>query len=60
MDKTGGKLLIFMSSNKQLTKIKGKTWSRGANSRLPFGVSVNLNFSIIFKKAEPAGHYRGH
>ena len=27
-------------------KIRGKTWSRGANSRLPFGVNVNLNLSI--------------
>ena len=24
-----------------------KTWSRGTNSRLPFGVNVNLNLSII-------------
>ena len=24
----------------------GKTWSRGINSRLPFGVNVNLNLSI--------------
>ena len=24
---------------------KGKTWSRGTNSRLPFGVNVNLNLS---------------
>ena len=23
-----------------------KTWSRGTNSRLPFGVKVNLNLSI--------------
>ena len=23
--------------------IKGKTWSRGTNSRFPFGVNVNLN-----------------
>ena len=28
-------------------KNKGKTWSRGSNSRLPFGVNVNLNLSII-------------
>jgi len=34
-------------SNKQSTKNKGKTWSRGTNSRLPFGVNVNLNLSII-------------
>ena len=25
--------------------IKGKTWSRGTNSCLPFGVNVNLNLS---------------
>ena len=30
-------------------KIGGKTWSRGANSRLPFGVNVNLNLSNIRK-----------
>ena len=24
----------------------GKTWSRGTNSRLPFGVNLNLNVSI--------------
>ena len=26
---------------------KGKTWSRGTNSRPPFGVNVNLNLSNI-------------
>ena len=26
--------------------IKGKTWSRGSNSRLPFGVNMNLNLSV--------------
>ena len=26
---------------------KGETWSRGTNSRLPFGVNVNLNLSKI-------------
>ena len=25
---------------------KGKTWSRGKNSRPPFGVNLNLNLSI--------------
>ena len=35
---------LFLSrSNKQLTAIKEKTWSRGTNSRLLFGVNVNLN-----------------
>ena len=28
-------------------KNKGKTWSRGTNSRLPFGVNVYLNLSNI-------------
>ena len=37
---------LFVSwSNKQLTTIKGKTWSRGTNSRLPFCANVNLNLS---------------
>ena len=35
--------LCLSRSNKQLTTIKGKTWSRGTNSRLLFGVNVNLN-----------------
>ena len=26
-------------------KNNGKVWSRGTNSRLPFGVNVNLNLS---------------
>ena len=26
---------------------KGKTWSRGTNLRLPFGVNVNLNLSVV-------------
>ena len=34
-------------SNKQSTKNRGKTWSRGTNLRLPFGVNVNLNLSLI-------------
>ena len=46
---TGVRLLFFsrIRSNKQLTTIMGKTWSRVTNSRLPFGVNVNLNLSII-------------
>ena len=28
-------------------KIRGKNWSRGTNSRLPFGVNVNLNLSCV-------------
>ena len=31
-------------------KNKGKTWSRGTNSRLPFGVNLNLNLSIDGKQ----------
>ena len=27
---------------------KGKTWSHGTNSRLPFGVNLNLNLSNSF------------
>ena len=30
---------------------KGKTWSRGTISRLPFGVNMNLNFSNMMKTA---------
>ena len=49
MDKTGVKILILSRSNKQLTITKGKTWSRGTNSRLPLGVHVNftLGYSLI-------------
>ena len=47
MYKTGVRLIIFSLSNKQLTAIKGKTCSRGTNSRLPFGVNVNLNLSTV-------------
>ena len=28
-------------------KNKGKTWSRGTNSHLPFGVNVNVNLSKV-------------
>ena len=38
---------VFLSRyNKQETTIEGKTWSRGTNARLPFGVNVILNYSI--------------
>ena len=33
----------IMSSKRQ---VKGETWSRGTNSRLPFDVNVMLNLSI--------------
>ena len=45
-----GVRLLFLSrirSNKHVTTIMGKTWPRVTNSRLPFGVNVNLNLSII-------------
>ena len=31
----------------------GKTWSRGTNSRLPFGVNVNLNLSNLISLPTP-------
>ena len=46
MNKTGMKLPIFESSNKQLMTIKGKTWPHGTNSHLPLDVYVKLNLSI--------------
>ena len=39
--------LFLNRSNKQLTTIKGKTLSRGTNSRLPFGVNMKLNLSVV-------------
>ena len=33
----------------------GKTWSRGTNSSLPFGVNVNLNLPIIKSDFLPRG-----
>ena len=39
--------LFFSWGNKKLTTIKGKTLSRGTNSRLPFGVNVNPNLSNV-------------
>ena len=33
-------------------KNKGTTWSRGTNSRLPFGVNVNLNLSNTYNNFE--------
>ena len=39
--------LFFSWSNKHLTTIKGKTWSHGTNSRLVFGVNVNLYLSNV-------------
>ena len=34
---------------------KGKTWSRGTNSRLPFGVNINLNLYNILLTGLEAG-----
>ena len=39
--------LFFSWSNKNLTTIKGRAWSHGTNSRLLFGVNVNLNLSKV-------------
>ena len=46
MNKTGMKLPIFESSNKQLMTIKRKTWPHGTNSHLPLDVYMKLNLSI--------------
>ena len=35
----------------------GKTWSRGTNSRLPFGVNVNLYLSINDNHNEVSSYY---
>ena len=59
MIKTGIKLLIFLCrGNKELTENKGKTLSRGTNSRFPFGVKVNLNLSILWNG--PRREYPAH
>ena len=42
----GIKLLIFVYKQLTVNDTKGKTWSRGTNSRLPFGVNMNLYLSI--------------
>ena len=49
MYKTNLKLLIFVVEviSEHLTTIKGKTWSRGTNSLLPFCVNVNLDLYIF-------------
>ena len=36
--KTGVKLVI----------IKGKTWSRDRNARLPFGAIINVNLNLYY------------
>ena len=36
---------VYFRNLKSKRKITGETWSRGTNSRLPFGVNVNLNLS---------------
>ena len=45
MDKTGEKPRFFYVEL-IVNTIKGKTWSYGTDSRLPFGVNVTLNLSI--------------
>ena len=47
MLKAGINYLFLCRSNQEWTEVKGKTWSRGTNSRLPFGVNVNLNLSNV-------------
>ena len=42
MVKTGINYIFLFRSNKEQTENKGKTWSRGTNSRLLFGVNVNV------------------
>ena len=37
--------------------MKGETWSRGTDSRLPFGVNLYLNLSII--NIEPSTTVKG-
>ena len=44
MDKTNVNPLISM--NEWIMTSKGKTWSLGTNSRLPFAINVILNLSI--------------
>ena len=49
--------MSFSRSNKQLTTIKGKTWSRGTNSVLPFSVNVDFNLSITLFDAPAPNYY---
>ena len=44
---------LLCRSNKQYTTIKGETWSRGTNSRLPFGANVNLSINSL--RSRPNG-----
>ena len=49
MDKKLGEttnLHCMRRNNEQQTTCNGETWSRGTNSRLPFGVNVMLNLCI--------------
>ena len=52
MDKTGVKLLIFVQKYYK-RELRGETWSRGTNSRLPFGENIsaeNTNKMEVMKK----------
>ena len=52
MDKTGVKLLIFVQKYYK-RELRGETWSRGTNSRLPFGENIsaeNTNKMKVMKK----------
>ena len=41
------KLIIFCKSKEKSKASKGKTWSRGTNSRLPFKGHVILNLPVL-------------
>ena len=50
------KLIIFCKSKEKSKASKGKTWSRGTNSRLPFKGNVILNLSFnITRDRSPTG-----
>ena len=60
MDKTGIKLRSFcVEVINSKRKIKGKAWSPGTNSRLPFGVNVNLNLSNLSNNTRHNGQFLG-
>ena len=44
------KLIIFCKSKEKSKASKGKTWSRGTNSRLPFKGHVILNLPVLCRK----------
>ena len=44
------KLIIFCKSKEKSKASKGKTWSRGTNSSLPFKGHVILNLPVLCRK----------